>query len=166
MAEEIAEAQVATDKSKSSTIKLIIIGIIVIIIVAAVSFVVAMYAAKSVAKLEAPKGDGYGVVKSESLGTTFDAGEYITNLKANTGDRFIKVKVVFSFEDVKVQEEITNKLPQIQHKINSILRQQTPESLAQPNSMENLATNIRKSVNSLLIKGNITDVYFTNFVVQ
>lgn len=167
MAEENTEMQATVaDSSKNTTIKLIIAGIITIIIVAAVSFVVAMYAAKTVAKVEPPKGDGYGVVKSDTLGTTYDAGEYITNLNSKAGDRFIKAKIVFAFQDTKVQDEIANKLPQIQQKINSTLREQTPEFLSQPKAMEKLAETLRKNINSLLVKGNITEVYFTSFVVQ
>lgn len=125
-----------------------------------------MFAAKSFSHTEVQKGDGYGKVKSESLGTTYDAGEYITNLASEDGNRFVKLKVVFAFQDTNVQTELTNKLPELQHTINSTLRQQSPASLSKPNAMEKLATLIKKNVNALLINGNVTDVYFTEFVVQ
>lgn len=168
MADENAEVVQTIDRSASSsasTIKLIIAGIVVIILAAGISFGVAMFAASSVKSAE-PKGDGYGKVKSETLGTTYDAGEYITNLADEGGGRFVKVRIVFAFPDAKVQEEIANKAPQIQHTINSTLREQKAENLAQPKSMEKLAEVLKKNVNALLVKGNLTNVYFTSFVVQ
>ncbi len=155
-----------TASSKAGTIKLIIMGIVVIILAAGISFAVAMYAAKSFSAGGAPKGEGYGKAKSETLGTTYDIGEFVTNLSAEGGNRFIKVKIVLAFQDSKVQEELINKLPQVQHTINSTLRQQTPESLSEPKAMEKLADLLRKNINSLLIKGNINSVYFTTFQVQ
>lgn len=168
MADVNAEIQVdgqEEPKKNKGIIKLIIIGTIIVVAVAAISFGVAIYTAKTLSKSE-PKGDGYGVVKSETIGTTMDAGEYITNLNTEAGDRFIKVKIVFAFGEPTVQEEITNKLPEIQHTINSILRQQTPQSLTAKNAMEKLAEMLKERINSLLVKGNITSVYFTSFVIQ
>jgi flagellar FliL protein len=164
MADENTEVQASEAPPKfNNTIKLIIAGIVVIILAAGMSFVVAMYAAKSVSKAEAPKDDGNGKVKSETIGTTYDAGEYISNLNS---EGMIKLKIVFAFADPKAQEEIANKLPEIQHTINSILRQQKRETLAEPKAMEKLAETLKKSVNSLLVNGSITNVYFTSFLVQ
>ena len=167
MAEEANEVQAAETPAKSSgTLKLIIAGVVIIILCAGISFGVAMFAFKSIVKEEPAKGDGYGKVKSETLGTTFDAGEYITNLANEGGGRFIEVKIVLAFPEPKMAEEITNKLPEIQHNINIVLRAQKAEDLAKPKAMEKLADALKNSINSLLLKGNISSVYFTSFVVQ
>ena len=169
MADENTEVQEgeAPKSSSGGTMKLIIAGVAVIILAAGIAFGVAMLVLKSVpVGGTAPKGETGGKAKSESLGTTFDAGEFITNLAAEGGNRFVKVNIVFSFQDTKVQEEIDNKLPGIKNAIISILRQQTPDSLAEPKGMDKLADSLKKSVNALLVKGNITNVYFTTFQVQ
>jgi len=137
-----------------------------VVLAAGMSFAGSMYAAKTFSKTEPPKGDGFGKVKSETLGTTYDAGEFITNLGDEGGNRYIKVKIILAFQDAKVQEEISNKLPQVQHAINSTLRQQNASSLSEPKAMEHLADLIKKNINVLLIKGNVNSVYFTSFVVQ
>ncbi|PKM80849.1 MAG: hypothetical protein CVU89_11955 [Firmicutes bacterium HGW-Firmicutes-14] len=167
MADETGEIKVETaeNTSKASNLKLIIAGIVIIILAAGISFGVAMFAAKSFSqggetKAEENKG------AQESLGTTYDAGEFITNLAGESGSNFIKVKIVLAFKDAKIQAEIEDKFPQIQHVINNTLRQQSPEELSQPKAMEKLAELLRKNINSLLIKGNINSVYFTSFVVQ
>ncbi|MHB9093042.1 MAG: flagellar basal body-associated FliL family protein [Eubacteriales bacterium] len=167
MAEENIEVQEVQKKPLNlGMIKIIVAGVAVIILAAGMSFAVAMFAAKTFSKSEPAKGDGFGKVKSESIGTTFDAGEFITNLSSEGGNRFIKVKIVFAFPDPKVQEEIVNKLPEIQHTVNSTLRRQSAESLSEPKAMEKLSDLLKKNVNALLVNGNVTNVYFTSFVVQ
>ncbi len=168
MADESTEVQVVETPApkNTQTIKLIIAGIAVIILMAGISFAVAMFAAKSFSRVEPAKSDGSGKAKSETIGTTYDAGEFITNLASEGGKAFIKVKIVFAFQDPKVQDEITNKLPEIQHTINTVLRQQSPQTLAEPKAMEKLAELLKKNINTLLVKGNVTSVYFTSFVVQ
>jgi flagellar FliL protein len=167
MAEEANEVQSAETPPKSfGTLKLIIAGVVIIILAAGLSFGVAMFAFKSIAKEEPAKGDGYGKVKSETLGTTFEAGEYITNLANEGGGRFIKIKIVLAFPDPKMVEEIENKIPEIQHNINIVLRAQKAEDLAKPKAMEKLADTLKTNLNGLLLKGNISSVYFTSFVVQ
>lgn len=165
MAEENTEVQEVEKSPNAGLIKLIIVGVVVVILAAGISFAVAMFAAKTFSHDDSGKA-GTVTAKSDSLGTTFDAGEFITNLANEGGSRFIKVKVVLAFPDPKMQDELTNKLPEIQHTVNSTLRQQTVESLSAPKAMEKLADLLKKNINNLLVKGNVTSVYFTSFVVQ
>lgn len=162
--EELQEEQQLEKKSGNAadTIKLIIAGIVVIIIAAGISFAVAKMAASS-----APPPPTYNAnakIKTETIGTTFDAGEYITNLSG--GSSYIKLRVVFAFTNPDVELEINNKLPVVQHTINKVLREQTVENLSEPKGMEKLSETLKKSINELLVKGNVDSVYFTNFVVQ
>ncbi len=165
--DENTETRLVGKITKSfGSVKLIIAGLVVVILAAGIAFGVAMLAVKSVSHGETAKGDGNGKGKSETIGLTYDAGEYITNLDSKSGKAFIKINIVLAFQEEKVQEEITNKIPEIKHTINSLLRQQTPEFLAEPRAMEKLAELLKKSINTLLVKGNVTNVYFTSFVVQ
>ncbi len=168
MADENNEVQKTEEKasSGSGTIRLVIAGVAVLILCAGLSFGVAMYAANTFSKDDTPKGDGYGTVKSETIGTIYDAGEFITNLDTPDNNRYIKVKIVLAFQEPTVQEEIAAKLPQIQHTINSTLRQQSPDSLSQTKAMEKLADLLKKNINTHMVKGNVNSVYFTSFVVQ
>ena len=167
MADENTEVQeVAKPKLNTGLIKMILAGVVVIILCAGIAFGAALLVAKNVGgSAQETRGDGYGKVKSESLGTTYDAGEFITNL-AGEGGRFVKLKIVLAFPDPKMLPEIVNKVPEFQHTVNSTLRQQTAEALSEPKAMEKLSELLKKNLNALLINGNITNVYFTSFVVQ
>ncbi|KNZ70877.1 flagellar basal body-associated protein FliL [Thermincola ferriacetica] len=162
--EDLKEEQEPQGKNSSAgTIKLIIAGIAIIILAAGISFAVARFAAVS-----APQhGSTYNTnakIKTDNIGTTFDAGEYLTNLAG--GSRYIKVKIVFSFANKELETEITNKLPAIQNTINKVLREQSADALNEPKSMDKLADRLKKNINELLVTGNIDEIYFTYFVIQ
>jgi flagellar FliL protein len=167
MADEVVnEEAVKEPKVSSNTIKMIIAGIVMIILAAGISFGVATFAMKTAAP-PAAKGEGYGTVKTEKLAATYDVGEFITNIKdKNAASRYLKLRIVLELPDKKVEEEIVNKLPQVQHTINSVLRSQSVENLMADNATEKLAEMLKKRINELLIKGNVNNVYFTSFVVQ
>ncbi len=163
--EELQEEQESKSKgSGANNIKLIIGGIVIIILATGISFGVAKYAASSVPQQPAKGYSGESKMKTETIGTVFDAGEYTTNLAGGTN--FIKVKVALAFENKEMEVEVENKLPVIQHTINQTLREQTKESLNDPKGMERLAEKLKKNINELMVSGNIESVYFTYFVVQ
>ncbi len=169
MADELvneAESQETKSKVNPNTIKLIIAGVVMIILAAGISFAVATFAMKSTAP-QAEKGDGYGKVKTEKLEVTYDVGEFITNIKdKNAASRFLKIRIVLDLPGKEVEEEIINKLPQVQHTINTELRAQSVENLMADNATTKLSVDLTKRINELLIKGNVNSVYFTSFVVQ
>lgn len=168
MAEEAVNEAEVQEKAKvnPNTIKLIIAGVVMIILAAGISFGVATFAMKSAAP-PADKGEGYGKVKTEKIEATLELGEFITNIKDNSGgSRFVKIQIVLDLPNKDVEEEVNNKLPQVKHTINSVLRAQTVENLMADNAMDKLSELLKKKINELLLKGNINGVYLTNFVVQ
>ena len=160
---EIKEAKAGVNPN---TIKLIIAGVVLIILAAGISFGVATFAMKNVAQPQ-EKGDGYGKVKTEKLEATFDAGEFITNIKdKSSSNRFLKLRIVLELPDKNVEEEIKNKIPQVQSVIITELRSQSVEQLMADNATVKLSEELKKRINELLLKGNINNVYFTSFLVQ
>lgn len=170
MADEVvneAEGKETKAKVNPNTVKMIIAGVVLILLMGGVSFGVAYYALKTVAPQQAEKGEGYGKVKTEKLEATYDVGEFITNVKdKSAANRYLKIRIVLDLPNKDVEAEIINKLPQLQHTINSVLRSQSVENLMADNATAKLSGTLKKSINELLLTGNINDVYFTNFVVQ
>jgi len=169
MADEVINETEKKEKKAGmnpNTIKLIIAGVVAIILTAGISFAVATFAMKSVAP-PPEKGEGYGKVKTEKLEATYDVGEFITNVKDKTSaSRYLKIRIVLDLPNKDVEAEIINKLPQVQHAINSALRAQSVENLMADNATEKLSELLKKRINELLLKGNVNNVYFTSFVVQ
>lgn len=169
MADEIInEAESKEGKVSSNTVKLIIAGVILILAMGAISFGVAYLAMTKMAPKVEEKGDGVSKgVKTEKIEASLELGEFITNIKDSSGSsRFIKIQVVLDLPSKEVEEEVNNKLPQVRHTINSVLRAQTVENLMADNAMDKLSDLLKRKINELLLKGNINGVYLTNFVVQ
>lgn len=150
--------------AKAGALKLIIAGVIVVVLAAGISFAVAMFASKSFSGDAAAKESSKEEI--ETIGATVEVGEFVTNLSSETGNRFIKTTIVIALKEEKVPEELARKKPQIQHVINSTLRQQSPEILGEPRGMETLAELLKKNINSLLAEAHVSHIFFTSFVVQ
>ncbi|MFZ5640288.1 MAG: flagellar basal body-associated FliL family protein [Bacillota bacterium] len=167
MADEVVNEEAGKEpKVNPNTIKMIIAGVVMIILAAGISFGVATFAMKTAAP-PAEKGEGYGKTKTEKLEATLDIGEFITNVKdKNAASRYVKIRIVLDLPSKVVEEEVNNKLPQVQHTINTVLRSQSVENLMADNATEKLAETLKKRINELLLKGNVNNVYFTSFVVQ
>lgn len=172
MADEVvneAEGKATKAKVNPNTVKLIIAGVVLIILMGGVSFGVAYLAMSKMApKATDVKGGGYEKgIKTEKLEATLDIGEFITNIKdKNAATRYLKIRIVLDLPGKEVEDEVNNKLPQVQHTINSVLRAQSVENLMADNATEKLSELLKNRINELLLKGNINNVYFTSFVVQ
>lgn len=154
----------AVNPAKSGALKFIIAGIVVVVLMAGISYAVATFALKSFSKDAVTKENDKA--ESETIGAILDVGEFVTNLSSEVGNRFIKTTVVIALKEEEVPEELDKKKPLIQHVINSTLRQQSPEGLGEPRAMETLAELLKKNINSLLVEAHVNNIFFTSFVVQ
>ena len=84
------------------------------------------------------------------------------------GDGFLKTTVYISYDEKnsKLGEEITSKTVEIQDKTVLYLQSKEASDLTSSNEKE-IKTQLKKSINSVLDKGEIVNVYFPNgFLVQ
>lgn len=100
----------------------------------------------------------------EELGPTSEIGQFMVNLAG--GRRFIKVNMVFEVSNQKVIEEISQRTPQIRDTIISILRTKEYDTINSSGGSRRLRTEIMNTINKKLLKGKVTNVFFTEFVVQ
>lgn len=84
------------------------------------------------------------------------------------GDGYLKTTVYISYNEKnsKLGEEITSKTVEIQDKTVLYLQSKKASDLTSSNEKE-IKTQLKKSINSVLDKGEIVNVYFPNgFLVQ
>lgn len=84
------------------------------------------------------------------------------------GDGYLKTTVYISYNEKnsKLGEEITSKTVEIQDKTVLYLQSKEASDLTSSNEKE-IKTQLKKSINSVLDKGEIVNVYFPNgFLVQ
>jgi len=94
---------------------------------------------------------------------TYEAGEILTNL---SDKGYIKVSMVYLLDNKEVGKEIEQKDYEIRDNIFCILRSKKFDEVRDSTGMEQLRTEIEKSVNEILTEGKILDVYFTSIIVN
>lgn len=102
--------------------------------------------------------------KVKKLGPTHTLQQFLVNLSGSNS--YVKIKISVEVNNEKVIEEIQNRSPQIRDTIISILRAKQMKDIQGNPSSRDLREEIRTKVNKHLAKGKITNVFFTEFVIQ
>ncbi len=91
---------------------------------------------------------------------------FIVNLAETNAERYLKVTPVFEVESEEVQNEITEKLPQIKDILITIFSSKTLDEVTTLSGKDRLKQEIIDKVNEVLSKGKVTRVFFSDFVIQ
>lgn len=102
----------------------------------------------------------------EPIGPTFSAGDFTVNLASNGPTRFIRTGLVMEVSEGRTVGELEERRPQVRDRVIAILRARSTSDLNQANGLEDLRESIMESVNELLIRGTVVNVYFIDLVVQ
>lgn len=117
------------------------------------------------------KSNGHGSGGGEKSGSvsgnlySFDK-PVIVNLAETNGERYLKVMFSIEMEEMEVVEELEAKKPQILDMLINILSAKTMDSIATTSGRNMLRQEIIDKINALLENGRISNIYFTEFVVQ
>ncbi|MCK9525362.1 MAG: flagellar basal body-associated FliL family protein [Limnochordia bacterium] len=102
-----------------------------------------------------------------AMGPTYDVGEFTLNLTSLTNQmRFIRTKIVLEASDAKVVSELETRAPQVRDQLITLIRSRTIDELKSYEGMEVLRFDIIKSINGLLSKGEVSDVFFIDLILQ
>jgi flagellar FliL protein len=168
MSEE--EAAHAGGKKKSPLL-LIIIVVVALLLAGgggAVYFLVIKKPAATAehgAEPEGGKHDEKGGKSATSLGETVELPPFIVNLAGESG-RYIKIVVVLQISSVATKEELTNRAPQIKDSVIGVLSSKTPDEVLTPEGKLELKLEMVKRINQSLTSGVVTEMFFTEFVIQ
>ncbi|MGC8499902.1 MAG: flagellar basal body-associated FliL family protein [Leptospirillia bacterium] len=97
-----------------------------------------------------------------------DLKPFVVNLSAPAGaaPQYLKVKIALKLDRAVTVKEIDYRMPEIQSAILILLGAQTADSIQTTGGKLSLKDAIRHRVNARLDSGKVTDVYFTEFVIQ
>lgn len=101
----------------------------------------------------------------EGIGPTYNLGEFIVNLAGSKGYQFIQAAIVVEVNEDKVIKELDKRNPQIRDTIILTLREQKLQDIEDPGA-DVIKNQLRTRLNLLLSSGEITNVWFTQLVVQ
>ncbi|SDB99458.1 MULTISPECIES: flagellar basal body-associated FliL family protein [unclassified Candidatus Frackibacter] len=98
------------------------------------------------------------------LGPTHKVGDFIVNLAG--GSRYVRLNLSLEVSNEEVISELKKRKPQVRDAIISILRNKEQDDINSQAGTRDLREEIRKSLNKFIPKGEVTNVFFTEFVVQ
>ncbi len=101
-----------------------------------------------------------------TVGTITPIKDVVVNPSATSGTRYLCTTVALETADPAVAEEIQSREPQIRDLLIEILGRRTVDELSDLKTRETIRSEIETSVNDLLKTGDVTGVYFANFVLQ
>lgn len=176
MAEENAAVEAAAPAGGGSSgqkpIILIAMAVINMLIVAGVGFMLYQGRKKEAAE---PKIDN--VIKGEAqaqekekteekdfVGKVIPLETFIVNLAGSKGRKVAKVNMELELKGDKVAEEIEKRKAQIRDIIIIILSSKTYEEVATREGKDALRGEIKDTINSFLVQGKISNVFFTEFL--
>lgn len=96
-----------------------------------------------------------------------DMGEIVVNLNGSGSSHYLRVKVVLEYpKNKKLTEELAKKKHKVSDVVITTLRTKTFADVSSSNSAQALKNSIMEEINSFLEYGDITGVYFTDFLIQ
>lgn len=174
-AEEEKAPEEGKKKKKGGKLKLIIIIVVLLVILGGGGFVAfkIFLAPKDEAATEEKKKADTPVTPTNEIGILFPLETFIVNMADNEGSRYLKVTIQLEIapspEDeggLLMTEELTKRTPQLRDAILTILAAKRYEEVSSAQGKLILKQEILRRVNSLLPNGQLSNVYFTEFVSQ
>lgn len=175
MAEKEAAAPEAAAPSGGSgqkPILLIALAVINMLVVAGVGFM--LYSGKKkeaaepkieqVIKGEAEAQHHEATEEKEVMGKVVPLEKFIVNLAGSKGRKVASVSMELEVQGEHVLDEIEKRKPQIRDIIIIILSSKTQEQVDTRGGKDNLRNEIKDTINSFLVQGKISNVFFTEFI--
>ena len=107
---------------------------------------------------EAEKGHG------EEIGKVVPLETFIVNLAGSKGRKVLKVNMELEVKGEDVIQEIDNRKAQIRDFIIIILSSKTFEEVSSKEGKDYLRNEIKDNINTFLVKGKVSNVYFTELI--
>ena len=109
---------------------------------------------------------GQEAILEEPLGTIYALDTFIVNLADTGGNRYLRITMDLELGIPELESELDKRLPQVRDSILMILPSKRFEDISPVAGKIALRDEILKTLNGFLAKGEITNIYFKEFVVQ
>lgn len=175
MAEELTEAELKDAKPKGSNPLLTILLLVNCALMGTVAYFQWQAHQKwssqsSVSDIsKAMEGDATaeGAIADSKPKFLKDLDPFTVNLAQGDGPRrFARVSMVLTFDE-QVNDNVFKPLePRVRDSIINLLNSKRPEDLLKEEGKSILKEEIKSAINSFLLEGNVTDIYYVNFQIN
>jgi flagellar FliL protein len=102
----------------------------------------------------------------ELLGPIFPLDTFIVNLADKGGKRYLRITIDLELDSKELESEVAKRLPQVRDSILTILPTKRFEDISSAQGKTALRDQMLERINGMLARGQITNIYFKEFVVQ
>ncbi|MCF8061227.1 MAG: flagellar basal body-associated FliL family protein [Deltaproteobacteria bacterium] len=103
---------------------------------------------------------------ASDMGPIYSLETFVVNLADERGKKYLKTRLELELDGDMVVTEIDQRLPQFRDTILTILSSKSFEDVRQLEGKYQLRAEIMTMLNQFLNSGKITNIYFTEFIVQ
>jgi flagellar FliL protein len=104
--------------------------------------------------------------EENAMGPLYSLDTMIVNLSDHGGKRYLRVTMALELNDPDAVTTIESRLPQVRDAILTILPTKTYDEISTTDGKIALRNQVMEKINSLITKGRVDNIYFTEFVVQ
>ena len=104
--------------------------------------------------------------EENAIGPLYSLDTMIVNLADRGGKRYLRVTMALELSDPEAMATIESRLPQVRDAILMILPTKTYDEVSTTEGKAALRHQLMEKINSLMTKGQVDNIYFTEFVVQ
>ena len=104
--------------------------------------------------------------EEEAIKPTYKMDTLIVNLADQGGKRYLRITMEMELSGPEVLEEIPKRLPQLRDTILMILPSKQYADISTTEGKIALRDELIAKINTILKKGTVTTIFFTEFVVQ
>lgn len=100
------------------------------------------------------------------IGPLYTLDTMIVNLADHGGKRYLRVTMALELSDSESLDTVESRLPQIRDAVLMILPTKTYDDVSTTDGKIALRNQVMGKINTLMTKGRVNNIYFTEFVVQ
>jgi flagellar FliL protein len=104
--------------------------------------------------------------EENAIGPLYSLDTMIVNLADRGGKRYLRVTMALELSDPEAMATIESRLPQVRDAILMILPTKKYDDVSTTEGKIALRKQIMETINSLMTRGQVNNLYFTEFVVQ
>ncbi|MGB9436328.1 MAG: flagellar basal body-associated FliL family protein [Desulfobacterales bacterium] len=152
----------------SNKILIILIGVMMVFVLGLGGGLFMMWNKLSAMETQAmsPSDQEASVPVEELLGPIYPLDTFIVNLADKGGKRYLRITIDLELDGKELESEITKRLPQVRDSILTILPTKRFEDISSAKGKTALRDQMLERINGMLARGQITNIYFKEFVVQ
>jgi flagellar protein FliL len=107
-----------------------------------------------------------GEEKADAIGPMYSLDSFVVNLAEEGSNRYLRVTMELELDNEALKTELTQRLPQVRNAMLMILPTKKTADINTVDGKLALRDQLIDEINTFLTTGQVTNIYFTEFVIQ